>query len=34
MQVREIMTQNPACCTPDSTLQDVARMMQDVAFLS
>ena len=29
MQVREIMTQNPACCTPDSTLQNVARMMQD-----
>lgn len=28
MQVREIMTQNPACCTPDSTLQDVARMME------
>lgn len=29
MQVREIMTQNPACCTPDSTLQEVARMMKD-----
>jgi CBS domain-containing protein len=29
MQVREIMTQNPACCTPDSTLQDVAKMMQE-----
>jgi len=29
MQVREIMTQNPACCTPNSTLQDVARMMQE-----
>lgn len=28
MQVREIMTQNPACCTPDSTLNDVAKMMQ------
>jgi CBS domain-containing protein len=28
MQVREIMTQNPACCTPDSTLHDVARMME------
>jgi CBS domain-containing protein len=27
MQVREIMTNNPACCTPDSTLQEVARMM-------
>lgn len=29
MQVREIMTQNPACCTPDSTLQEVAKMMQE-----
>jgi len=29
MQIREIMTPNPACCTPDSTLQEVARMMQD-----
>lgn len=29
MQVREIMTPNPACCTPDSTLQEVARMMQE-----
>lgn len=29
MQVREIMTPNPVCCTPDSTLQNVARMMQD-----
>jgi len=29
MQIREIMTQNPTCCTPDSTLQDVARMMQE-----
>lgn len=28
MQIREIMTQNPACCTPDSTLQDVAKMME------
>lgn len=27
MQVREVMTSNPACCTPDSTLQEVARMM-------
>ena len=27
MQVREIMTPNPACCTPDSTLKDVAQMM-------
>ena len=29
MRVSEIMTQNPACCTPDSTLSDVARMMKD-----
>jgi CBS domain-containing protein len=29
MQVREVMTPNPACCTPDSTLQEVARMMKD-----
>src|SRR5438045_2634773 len=27
MKVREVMTSNPACCTPDSTLQEVARMM-------
>lgn len=29
MQVREVMTNNPACCTPDSSLQEVARMMAD-----
>ena len=28
MQVEELMTMDPACCTPDSTLQDVARMME------
>lgn len=28
MQVRKIMTKNPACCTPDSTLQEVAHMME------
>ncbi|MEJ7849418.1 MAG: CBS domain-containing protein [Pyrinomonadaceae bacterium] len=28
MQVREIMTPNPACCTPDSTLQEVAQLMK------
>ncbi len=28
MQVGELMTWNPACCTPDSTLQEVARMME------
>jgi CBS domain-containing protein len=27
MQVKEIMTADPACCTPDSTLQRVAEMM-------
>lgn len=29
MKIKEIMTSNPACCTPDSTLQEVARMMRD-----
>jgi len=29
MQIREIMTPNPTCCTPDSTLQEVARLMQE-----
>ena len=27
MNVRELMTQDPVCCTPDSSLQDVAKMM-------
>lgn len=27
MQVQEIMTQNPACCTPDMDLQQVAKLM-------
>ena len=27
MRILEIMTSNPACCTPDTTLRDVARMM-------
>ena len=27
MQVKEIMTVNPACCTKDTPLRDVARMM-------
>ena len=27
MQVKEIMTPNPACCTPDTMLQRVAEMM-------
>jgi CBS domain-containing protein len=29
MQVREIMTSNPACCLPGSSLQEVAKMMVD-----
>ncbi|HEY8459479.1 MAG TPA: CBS domain-containing protein [Blastocatellia bacterium] len=27
MQVKDIMTREPACCTPDANLQDVARLM-------
>jgi CBS domain-containing protein len=27
MQVRDIMTENPACCTPDTSLKQVALMM-------
>lgn len=29
MQVRDIMTENPACCAPETSLEDVARMMAD-----
>ncbi|HSK73177.1 MAG TPA: CBS domain-containing protein [Pyrinomonadaceae bacterium] len=29
MQVREIMTENPACCTTTTSLQETARMMVD-----
>jgi CBS domain-containing protein len=29
MSVRDIMTTNPACCTPDTTIQQVARMMAE-----
>lgn len=29
MNVSEIMTKNPACCTPDTGLQEVAKMMVD-----
>jgi len=29
MRVKEIMTQAPACCTPATSLRDVARMMAD-----
>ena len=28
MEVKKIMTKNPACCTSDSTLQEVAHMME------
>lgn len=27
MQVKDIMTENPACCTPDTSLQEVGQMM-------
>jgi len=27
MQVKELMTGDPACCTPDTSLQEVAQMM-------
>src|SRR5215210_6820546 len=27
MQIREIMTANPACCTPDTGLREIAQMM-------
>ena len=29
MDIRSIMTPNPACCSPETTLRDVARMMMD-----
>lgn len=29
MQVREIMTKNPACCEPETKLEDVAKLMAD-----
>lgn len=29
MKARDIMTENPVCCVPDTNLQDVARMMVD-----
>lgn len=29
MQVKEVMTADPACCTPDTPLPEVARMMVD-----
>lgn len=29
MKVRDIMTRNPACCGPESSLQEAARLMVD-----
>ena len=29
MQVREIMTENPACCSPDASIQEAARLMME-----
>jgi len=29
MQVKQVMTNDPACCTPDTPLPEVARMMVD-----
>lgn len=29
MEVREIMTENPACCTPETTVQQIAQTMAD-----
>ena len=29
MQIREMMTPNPVCCTPDTDLQQVAQMMAE-----
>jgi CBS domain-containing protein len=29
MEVREVMTESPTCCTPDTGLQEVAQMMVD-----
>jgi len=29
MQVSDVMTENPSCCTPDTGLQEVAQMMVD-----
>ncbi len=29
MQVREIMTTDPACCTPETSLEEVGKMMID-----
>jgi CBS domain-containing protein len=29
MQVKDIMTENPACCTPQSSLEEAAKLMID-----
>ena len=29
MQVREIMTENPACCAPETNIEDVAKLMAE-----
>jgi CBS domain-containing protein len=29
MKVKDIMTENPACCVPESSIQDAARLMAD-----
>jgi CBS domain-containing protein len=29
MQARDIMTERPACCTPDDTIADAAKLMAD-----
>lgn len=29
MQVRDLMTENPACCSPEASLQDAAKLMKD-----
>ena len=29
MQVQEIMTRDPACCSPDDTIRDAAKIMAD-----
>jgi CBS domain-containing protein len=29
MQAREVMTENPACCTPDETMQRAAQLMKE-----
>jgi CBS domain-containing protein len=29
MKVRDVMTANPACCTPETSLSEVARLMEE-----